>query len=250
MKKALSIFILFFALNSFQIYAQPEHTPLKKGFKRHTFKIGLGLGFEDALIRESHIPSISLAYEYSLNKYFSLNAHLFSFYRANGDVVNYPFKANLDKYTNSINPRLTEVERQELKEKGIVGLNGYKSFKKFTLPVDISFTAYPLSLKKHKLGINFGLCVNYSELTWYRDYTYGKLTLDNNTFSGDINLLTNTAFRHISGGTTLKVLYEFHFKDYLIGTRMANYNVIPIGFFDQDLYSVVWETSLYFGFKF
>jgi hypothetical protein len=219
-------------------------------FKRHAFKWGLGFGMEDGLSLTSKMPCLSIAYEYNLSKYFSLNAHIFSYYRAYNDFIKkdaaFPF---IDKFMESNSPFLTDLERQNINDRGLKALDGDYTYKLLSVPIDFSFTAYPLSIKHHRAGVNVGLCLTYDNYTWARDNFVGVLTVPSKNFKGDVRMTTNTFYRGFSTGATLKLLYEYSFKDYLIGTRIANYSVLMTNvFYDKNL--PVWETSLYFGLKF
>jgi hypothetical protein len=246
--KFLIIVFLYFLNNLIaqQVFGVVE----KVGFKKHAFKWSLGFGMEDGLILTSKIPCLGIAYEYNLSRYFSLNAHVFSYYRTYKDFPDLsstlPF---IDKFLDSNSPFLTDLEKESIKNRGLKALDGYYTHKLLSIPIDLSFTVYPLSINHHRAGFNVGLCLTYDNYTWYRDGYVGTLTAPSKNFKGDIGLTLNTFYRGFSTGATLKLLYEYSFKDYLVGIRIANYGVLMSSvFYDKNL--PVWETSLYFGLKF
>jgi hypothetical protein len=248
-KFKLLAFLFFVSLNG--LVAQSETKPLeKKAIKKQVFKWSLGFGYEDGFIERSKLPCLGLAYEYNLNQYVSLNAHVFSYYRRYKDFnildPSFPF---IDKFMGTISPLITEAEREAINNQGLKALDGYYSLKSFSVPFDLSVTFYPLSTKHHRAGINFGLCIKYDNYTWYRDGTIGVLNAPSKKFNNNVGITTNTFYRGFSPCATLKLLYEYSHNDWLIGTRIANYGIFMSDvFFDKSL--PLWETSLYFGVKF
>lgn len=234
------------------ISAQVKPTLEENKLKKNVFTMSLGLGYADGLIYETQnsVPIFGFSYERLISKRFSLSAHSLIYYRsypdsyAQGINADYPL---LHKFRGSSSPLLSQVEKDKLANSGISQLDPIATVKFLSLPVDLSVTYYPISTKRHRLGINAGFSITYESHNWYQDQANGFLTLPDGT-KKQITLGLQTEYRNFSPGLTTKLIYDYSFKDYLIGARISNYNVAASDLFKAN--ESVWETSIYFGFKF
>ena len=164
MKKAL-LFILFALLTS-AVSAQVKPKLEENKPKKNIFKISLGVGYADGLIYlpENSTPTFGFSYERLITKRFSLSTHLLLYYNTFTDF--YPLGTNSDypllhKFRGSPSPFLSQAEKDKLANSGIRQLAPTSTLKFLSLPIDASVTYYPLSTKRHRLGISAGFAVTY-----------------------------------------------------------------------------------------
>ena len=250
MKKA-PLFILFALLTSAAL-AQVKPTHEENKPKKNVFAINLGIGYGDGLIyaTQNSVPVFGFSYERLVSKRFSLSADALIYYYTFPD--SYPFGVNSDypllhKFRGSPSPFLSQSEKDKLANSGISQLDPISTVKFLSLPIGVSVTYYPLSTKQHRLGISAGFSITYESHNWFQDQGNGVLTLPDGT-KKQVTLGLQTEYRNFSPGLTSKLIYDYSFKDYLVGARLGNYNVVGSDWFKAN--EVIWETSIYFGFKF
>lgn len=234
------------------IFSFGQTKPIISTEKKNQFRISFGLGYEDGLIflEKNAIPTFGMGYERRLNKHFSLAAHNLLYYRAFSDfdvagrAIDFP---SIDKFRGSSSPFLTQLEKDKLDKSGIFPLNPKQTLKFFSLSSDLGLTFYPLSTRHHRIGINAAYSLTYESHNWWKDMSSGILTLEDGS-QKQITLAIPVEYRNLSSGIGVKLTYDYSFKDYLVGFRWGNYNVFFPDLF--DLNEVVWDTSIYFGFKF
>lgn len=247
-------FLLLSVLIQFSfLFAQTkpiENTHVEK-VKKNQLTISLGLGLEDGLIflPKNALPTFGLSYGRHLSKRFSADVHALIYYRTLPDsyTFGYPNYPDVDKLRGSLSPFMTQADKDKLANSGIKNLNPEETVKFLSIPIDIGINFYPLSKKHHRIGIYAGFGLTYESHNWYRDLIGGTLTLQDGT-QKQITLNVPSEFRNLSGGFSTKIKYEYAFQDYACGVRIGNNNVFLIDWFDIN--QSVWETSLFWSFKF
>jgi hypothetical protein len=217
---------------------------------KNQFRFSLGLGYEDGLIflNRNAIPTLGMAYERRLSRYFALSAYLLLYYRAfSNNYVESPNFPLFTKYRGSLSPLMTQTDRDKLASSGIIQIRSEESIMQLSVPIDAGFTFYPINKQRHRLGIYFGFGFTYESHNWYQDYLPGVLTLADGS-KVDMTLSVPTEFRNFSPGFSTKLMYDYQFKNYAVGARLGNNNYIFDALFDAN--QPVWETSIYWSFKF
>ena len=246
MKNHLSFLFVFILLSFTKTLVSQENPNYK-----HLIRASIGLGYDDGLIYLKSPPVLGIAYEYKLSKRFSLATHFLWYYRTMSGFVGATYNglANIELFEGTQSPLVNRAEKIALEESGIVQLSDYERFLKWTsIPIDLGLSFYPIRSSKHNLGINFAYSLTYENINWYRDLYSGGRFIGEDGSDYSIAFAYNKEIRNISQGFSLKLFYEYHFKDYLLGTRISNYNIIALPKWDTN--QTVWESSLYFGFKF
>ncbi len=251
MIKKTSLLTLFLLLTNL-MSAQVKPTLGENKQKKNIFKISLGVGYADGLIylSENSVPTFGVSYERLVTKRFSLSTHLLVYYNTFTDF--YPLGTNsnypsLHKFRGSPSPLLSQAEKDKLANTGIHQLNPTSTLKFLSLPIDLSLTYNLISTKRHRFGLSAGFSVTYESHNWWEDQANGTLTLPDGT-KKEVTIGLQTEYRNFSSGLTSKLIYDYSFKDYLVGARFGNYNVVGSDWFEAN--EVIWETSVYLGFKF
>ncbi len=227
------------------------------GKPKNSLKFSLGVGYDDGLTLLRTVPALGFGYERMLNKRFSVASHIFSFYRTMPDSyfdrdLNGRFLIDL-KARGASQPFFSP-EEEALITRGVIPLDSRNTVKKLSLPVDIGIIYYPINSKRHSLGVNFALCMTYTSHNWWRDYySIFSLVLEDGTeatpLSNDLMLSLNSEFHSFTPQLSLKLIYEYKFKNFGTGFRISNYGYVDMGldFFSRTL--TIWDTSLFLTLK-
>lgn len=218
---------------------------------KHLLRFSLGVGYDDGLVLLAQTPSLGISYEYQIHHRLALTTHLLSYYRTMPDSY-------FDKSPNGghaivdliapgvTGPFATAEDLEQVKQGGIKTLSSHRTIKMLSVPLDVGLTFYPISHTHHKIGLNLAFSMTYESSNWPRDYfEQVTITLEDGTTYDQAFLSLNTEFRNWTPGASAKLFYEYHFKEYALGLRAGNYNV----FFFGDANHPIWETSIYFAFK-
>lgn len=251
MKKKLFILILVFC-TTFILSAQEKAVP--KIFYKNQLIFTVGLPYSDGLISINKNPTLGIAYERRINRWFSLAAHVMSSYQNDADfyvVSNNPDFPVIDKYRGSASPFLTAGEVKKLSTSGIMQLDPSYNLKYWSVPMDIGVTLYPLSTKHHRIGVNTGLALTYETHTFWKDFASGTFTLPNGT-EQNVLMSVPVEFRNISPGFTFKLHYQYLFQQSSFGVRIANYNVELSSVFNPNggANEALWDTSIFYAYQF
>lgn len=243
-KKTLGL-VLFLALSN--ILSAQHLSPIEK----NVFRLSAGLGYEEGFVVLTKIPSLGISYERILSKRFSIATHLFSYYRNRPDsYLNSSPNGGapiIDLVTaGNSGPFVSKEEIESIINTGLQNLSPNNTIKMLSVPIDVGITFYPISSRKHRVGINLAASMTYESSNWSRDYFEGAtLTLENGEVYENAFLSLNTEFRNWTPGTSVKLLYEFQQDNYALGFRLGNYN----RFLFSTANYPIWETSLYLAFK-
>jgi len=245
LKKSILLLIGFYL--SFLVHGicqSPTHP------NKNLIRASIGLGYDDGLIYLPAPPTLGISYERKINKRFSFAAHLLWYYRnfSNTFFIRHNDFPVIDGFDFSESPFFTGEQIEALNESGTYQfLDLRNTLKYMSIPFDVGLSFYPIRKEHHSLGINLAYSLTYENINHPSDLIPMTFTQENGT-SFDITFTGITEIRNLSQGASLKLFYEYHFNDYLVGARVGNYNFISVNWFPIN--QTVWETSLYFGFKF
>ncbi len=219
---------------------------------RHQVRLSAGVGFDDGLFFSTRAPAIGVNYEYMLNKRVGLAAHLLSFYRtakADGQAVSALGATAADLlFSGFWGPFITDEDLRQIESVGIKKITATHLLKYLSVPIDAGINIYPISSRRHRLGINLALALVFESNTHPSNQRSVELELENGTVYRNIFFSEHREYRRFVLGAGAKVFYEYHFPKSAIGLRAGNYNVFELSdFLSQGL--PVWESSLYFMIK-
>ncbi|MBX2928927.1 MAG: hypothetical protein KF852_13915 [Saprospiraceae bacterium] len=218
-------------------------------------KFTLGLGFDEAIILKSQLPTIGIGYDSKLSERFFLTFNILSHYRRNSDVV---FDRVLNSPVADIlalgawGPFMTDEEVRLIENKGVKAFPSQATIKSLAIPADVGIIYYVMNGHRHKLGINVGFNLMYQNHNYFRDYLpveYIQWLGSAQPAVPDIYLSVPTEFRSISPGFNARFIYELHAKDTVLGLRIGSYDVLDFGsrLFSSSL--TVHELTLFYGLK-
>jgi len=223
---------------------------------RHHFRFSLGVGYDDGLALLKTVPAIGLSYERSLSRRFALSANLYSYYRSMPDyefdrtwVHNLPI---IDIFARGASQPLFTEEEEALLNQGVILSSPIHTIKSFSLPIDVGITYYPIQSRRHALGFNVGVGLMYTSSNYWRErFTLIDAVLEDGTALDPIVAVyaRHTEFNDLSPQLSLKLMYEYKFKNYGIGLRLANYGYVAL---EMDFFSggfIVWDSSIFFTYK-
>jgi hypothetical protein len=226
--------------------AQTPDTPKKL----NRFKVSIGPGFADGLIFiKRSPPAFGIGYERILNRRFSLAAHMLTYYHSEPDayILGLNEQPVVNKFRGSNSPFFKPEEKEKLAGSGLWPKDPAYFVKFLVAPFDAGFVFYPLNRNGHRFGINTAFAVTYETHSWYKSQLSGTLTLKDGKQT-DITLSIPVEYRDLSAGMSLKLSYDYAFRNCFLGGRIGNYNVLLSDWFDAN--QVVWDASIFFGFQF
>jgi hypothetical protein len=223
---------------------------------RHHFRFSLGVGYDDGLALLKTVPAIGLSYERSLSRRFALSANLYSYYRSMPDSdFDRTFFFNLpiiDIFARGASQPLFTEQEEALLNQGVILSSPIHTIKSFSLPIDVGITYYPIHSRRHALGFNVGIGLTYTSSNYWRQQaSTSDAVLADGTFlnAGNVVISGHTEFNDLSPQLSLKLMYEYKFKNYGIGLRLANYGYAAL---EMDFFSggfIVWDSSIFFTYK-
>lgn len=216
---------------------------------RHSLKLHAGVGFDDGLLFSTTAPLLGFGYEYRLSKHWGVGADVTSFYRATnsiGQILNVPSNNIVAGLVEG--PFITAEDRKHITETGIrrISSRGQKSL---SVPLAVGPTFYPISTRRHRLGLTPALNITYESLFFFGGARGAALELNDGTIYPDVDLTLNSDMRQFVLGFSPRLSYEFHARQWALGLRLANHNVWWLG--DSPLFraELFWESSLCFIIK-
>lgn len=225
------------------------------GDYKHHFRFSLGVGYDDGLALLKTVPAIGLSYERSLSRRFALSANLYSYYRSMPDldfdrtVTQTPY---IDIFARGASQPLFTEQEEALLNQGVILSSPIHTIKSFSLPIDVGITYYPVQSRRHALGFNVGVGLMYTSSNYWRErFTLIDAVLEDGTAldPGVAVYARHTEFNDLSPQLSLKLMYEYKFKNYGIGLRLANYGYAAL---EMDFFSsgfIVWDSSIFFTYK-
>ena len=244
MKKIIFVitFILTFTLNTFS---------QTKDSKIDYLTLSIGQGYGDGIIWLNWYPTLGIGYERELNRFFSVDFQIYSYYRAfkdyyflTDDGSGHPIFDIIIE--NAYGPFITQEDLDKIKNVGIKDLDASLIIKEFSLPVTLDLNFTPILFKGHSLGITGGIGFCYSTNNYSKDYfPIKKLTLNDGSVYEYIQLSLGTEFRSIDPFIEhIALFYEFKLDDYKFGFKFGEY-----GYNFGNYGSYNWDSSIYFKLK-
>jgi hypothetical protein len=244
MKKLTPLFIILIITQSF-IVAQGKQQ--KNGY----LYLGIGQGYVDGINWVSAFPTISLGYEKEMNKYFSINFHLNSYYCTFGDSYftddanGHPIMDILVE--NAWGPFITDKEKEKIKNVGIKDLSSENfTIKQYSLPAILNLNFNAIRYKNHNLGLGLGGGFSYSIYNWWKDYfPIKKITLNDGSIYENVQLSQGTEFRNIDPFLEyISIFYEYKSKKFNLGLKFGAY-----GLYLGNYGAYHYDSSIYFKLK-
>ncbi|MBK7096040.1 MAG: hypothetical protein IPH57_13700 [Saprospiraceae bacterium] len=216
--------------------------------KNQYLSLSLGQGYDDGIVSLTHLPTIGLGFEKELNRFFSINFRLFSFYRSQPDsyfIEDSQGRPIIDIIVETaFGPIITQSDKEKITNIGIKDLDADWTVKMFNLPMIVGINFFPVSASSHQIGLNLGFGLNYSSYNWPRDFhTIKKLELNDGSIYQDLYLSQDTEFKTIEPIDCLGIMYEYKLKNLKIGIRFGSYGL----FYSKNI--VVWESAIYTNLK-
>lgn len=250
MKGGQILTLLLAALSLESVQAQETAWPTHK----HSIRMHIGVGFDDGLLFSTTAPLLGFGYEYRLGRHWGVGADITSFYRATSVIFQFANPANGTTSANAIiaglvtGPFVTEADRQYIADTGIRRIDP-RGQKHLSMPLAMGLTFYPVSSRRHRLGLTPALNITYESQSIFSGSRGVELELNDGTIYRNVFVTLNADYRQLVLGFSPKLSYEFHARQWALGLRLGNHNFFWLG--DAPLFraELFWESSLCFIVK-
>ncbi len=243
--KKLFLILIIFVTSLCKLGAQ------SKEHKDEYLYLSLGQGYIDGLIWLNWFPTIGIGYEKEINRFYSVNFHIYSYLREYPDSY-FTDDANGHPIMDIIvedawGPFVTAADKNKIKSVGIKDIDPRLTIKEFSLPVTLNLNFNAIRFWGHNLGIIGGIGFCYSTNNYSKDYfPIKRITLNDGTEYVDVQLSMQTEFRSFDPFLEhIALFYEFKSKNFKLGFKFGEYGY----YFGNIEGAYSWDSSVFIKLK-